>query len=75
MAIHPTAIIDSTAEIDADVRIGPYCVVGPHVQIGAGSVLESHVNVEGWTTIGENAISSVLDPSAAVLKTSSTRVK
>ena len=54
MAIHPTAIIDSTAEIDDDVRIGPYCVVGPHVRIGAGSVLESHVSIEGWTTIGEN---------------------
>ena len=34
--IHPTAIIDGNASIGADVKIGPYCLVGPHVSKDAG---------------------------------------
>ena len=54
MPIHPTAIIDPSAEIEADVSVGPYCIVGPRVRVGRGSVLESHVHIQGYTTIGEN---------------------
>jgi UDP-N-acetylglucosamine acyltransferase len=54
MSIHPTAIIDKSAEIGSDVRIGPYCIIGPLVRIANGTVLESHVHVQGWTSIGEN---------------------
>jgi UDP-N-acetylglucosamine acyltransferase len=53
MPIHPTAIIDESCEISSEARIGPYCIVGPHTRIGAGSVLDSHVYVHGWTSIGE----------------------
>lgn len=53
MPIHPTAIIDKTAEIGPDVTIGPYCIVGSKVQIGRGTVLDSHVHIERSTTIGE----------------------
>jgi UDP-N-acetylglucosamine acyltransferase len=53
MAIHPTAIIDKTAEIAWDATVGPYCVIGPGVRIGPGTVLEAHVQVQGWTTIGD----------------------
>ena len=52
--IHPTAVIDPAAELDSSVRIGPYCVVGPHARINAGSVLDSHVVIEGRTTIGRD---------------------
>jgi len=51
--IHPTAIVAPSAELDADIAIGPYCVVGPRVRIGRGSRLISHVVVDGWTTVGE----------------------
>jgi UDP-N-acetylglucosamine acyltransferase len=51
--IHPTAIIDPSAQIAADVEIGPYCVIGANVSIGAGNVLKPHVAIEGHTTIGE----------------------
>ena len=54
MSIHPTAIVDSTAEIDPDATIGPFCVVGANVRIGRGTVLQSHVVVHGPTTIGED---------------------
>jgi UDP-N-acetylglucosamine acyltransferase len=53
MPIHSTAIIGDSCEISAEAYVGPYCIIGPHTCIGAGSVLDSHVFVQGWTTIGE----------------------
>ncbi|MBP5855466.1 acyl-ACP--UDP-N-acetylglucosamine O-acyltransferase [Marivibrio halodurans] len=50
--IHPTAIVDPKADIADDVHIGPYCIVGPDVVLGAGVRLRSHVVVEGRTRIG-----------------------
>jgi len=51
-SIHPTALIDATAELAAGVEIGPYSIVGPHVSIGAGTVLGPHVVVAARTRIG-----------------------
>ena len=51
--IHPTAIVHPNADIDRGVEVGPFCFVGENVSIGRGSVLQSHVVVNGWTTIGE----------------------
>ncbi len=53
MHIHPTAIIDPTAEIHPSVKIGAYCIIGNDVTIGADSVLHSHVVVAKNTRIGE----------------------
>lgn len=61
--IHPTAIIDSRAELDRDVEVGPYCVVGAGVKVGRGSHLKSHVVVQGRTTLGEG---NVIFPFASV---------
>lgn len=52
--IHPTAIIDSRAELDSDVEVGPYSVVGAGVRIGKGSRILSHASIQGRTTLGEN---------------------
>ena len=52
--IHPTAIIDPSAEIASDVQIGPYCIVGPNVTIDTGTKLRSHVVIGGFTKIGKN---------------------
>ena len=52
--IHNTAIIDSKAKISVNVDIGPYCIIGPEVEIGTNSVIHSHVNIVGNTKIGEN---------------------
>ncbi|MDF1588763.1 MAG: acyl-ACP--UDP-N-acetylglucosamine O-acyltransferase [Gammaproteobacteria bacterium] len=52
--IHRTAIIDPTANIADDVRIGPYSVIGPHVEIGQGCIIKSHVVINGPTKIGAN---------------------
>ncbi len=52
--IHETAIVDSKAKILDNVEIGPYCFIGPEVEIGTNSVLHSHVNIVGNTKIGKN---------------------
>lgn len=52
--IHLSAIVDNKAEIDADVEIGPFCIIKKGVQIKKGSRLFSNVIIEGQTEIGEN---------------------
>jgi UDP-N-acetylglucosamine acyltransferase len=53
-AIHPTALVDSHAQLHESVSVGPYSVVGPHVRIGAGSSIGAHCVIEGHTTIGRD---------------------
>ncbi|OGG03270.1 MAG: acyl-[acyl-carrier-protein]--UDP-N-acetylglucosamine O-acyltransferase [Candidatus Glassbacteria bacterium RIFCSPLOWO2_12_FULL_58_11] len=53
LAIHPTAVIDKTAEIEDSVEIGPYTVIGPNVKIQAGTVIGPHVYIYKNTTIGK----------------------
>lgn len=50
--IHPTALVDPSAELDSTVSVGPYSVIGPHVKIGAGTSVGPHTVIEGHTTIG-----------------------
>tara|TARA_B100001057_G_scaffold465120_1_gene520948 strand:+ start:245 stop:1027 length:783 start_codon:yes stop_codon:yes gene_type:complete len=52
--IHKTAIVDVKAKISDNVEIGPYCIIGPEVEIGTNTVLHSHVSIVGNTKIGEN---------------------
>lgn len=52
--IHPTAIIDSKAELGDNVSVGPYSVIGPDVKIGSGTVIGSHVVIKGPTSIGQD---------------------
>ncbi len=53
MSIHPSAIIDSKAEIDPTVQIGPYVVIDGPVKIGADTRIGPFCVVMGETTIGE----------------------
>ncbi len=43
------------ARLADDVEIGPFCIVGPQVQLGKGVRLVSHVSISGVTTVGERA--------------------
>ena len=54
--IHPTAIISPGAQIDEEVRVGPFCCIGSHVKIGRGTTLQSHVVFSGHLEIGEKNI-------------------
>ena len=52
--IHPTAIVDSSAELAPDVTVGPYAIIGADVAIGAGSTVAAHAIIEGPARIGSN---------------------
>ena len=52
--IHPTSIIHSNAKISESADIGPYCLIGPDVEIGSNSKLYSHISIKGNTKIGKN---------------------
>ena len=41
MNIHPTAVVDPGAEIEDDVKIGPYTIIESNVKIGKGCVIAS----------------------------------
>lgn len=56
MAIHPTAIIDPQAEVHADARIGPFCVIHAGVIIDADVELKNNVTVFGRCHIGKGTI-------------------
>jgi UDP-N-acetylglucosamine acyltransferase len=50
--VHATALVDPKAELDGDVEVGAYSVVGPRVRIGAGTTIGPHVVIDGHTTLG-----------------------
>lgn len=50
--IHPSAIVDPAAKLGANVRVGPYCIVGANVTLADDVELISHVVIEGRTSIG-----------------------
>ena len=52
--IHPTALIDPQAQLDASVCVGAYSIIGPQVEIGAGTVIGPHVVIDGHTRIGSD---------------------
>ena len=52
--VHPTAVVDSGAQLDSSVTVGPYTVIGPHVKVGAGTTIAAHCVIEGHTTIGRD---------------------
>ncbi len=52
--IHTSAIVDPGAKIAATCRIGPFCIVGPHVEMGEGCELTSHVTLQGPTVMGNH---------------------
>ena len=52
--IHPTAVVPDSAELGEGVVVGPYCIIGPQVRIGARTHLHSHVIVDGDTWLGED---------------------
>jgi len=54
MSIHATAIVDPAARVDATAEIGPYCVIGADVHIGARTVLKGHIFMEGPLEIGRD---------------------
>ncbi|OGR28738.1 MAG: acyl-[acyl-carrier-protein]--UDP-N-acetylglucosamine O-acyltransferase [Desulfuromonadales bacterium GWD2_54_10] len=52
--IHPSAIIDTSAQLSAGVEVGPYAIIGKHVTVGPGTKIGAHAVIGDWTTIGSN---------------------
>jgi len=50
--IHPTAIIDSSAQIAANVTIGPFAIVKANVCISSGTTIGPYTTIEEDVTIG-----------------------
>jgi UDP-3-O-[3-hydroxymyristoyl] glucosamine N-acyltransferase len=54
--VHPSAVVDPSAQVDATAFIGPLCVVERGARIGPGTVLKSRVTVGEDCTIGARCI-------------------
>lgn len=52
--IHPTAFIDPAARVPDSCSLGPYCIVGPDVELGEKCELIAHVVIHGPAKIGSN---------------------
>ncbi len=56
--VHPTAIVESGAELASSASIGAYTIIRRQVRIGEGTTIGPHCVIEGRTTIGrDNRIS------------------
>ena len=52
--IHERAVVSGRARVHEEVSIGPYSIVGPDVEIGPGTRVESHVVLKGPCVIGRD---------------------
>lgn len=53
--IHPTAFIEPTAKLGVGVFVGAMCYINGLAQIGHGTILNNHVNVDHECVIGRFA--------------------
>ena len=54
--IHPTAVIDPSAQIGIGAAIGPLTVIGAGVRIGQNARIASQVSIGAGVTIGDDAL-------------------
>jgi UDP-N-acetylglucosamine acyltransferase len=52
--IHPTAIVDKSAELAENVAVGPYTIIEASVRIGAGTTIASCARIQTGSQIGQN---------------------
>jgi UDP-N-acetylglucosamine acyltransferase len=52
--IHERAVVSSDARVHEGATVGAYAIIGPEVEIGAGTRIEAHVVVKGPAVIGED---------------------
>ncbi|MDG4554930.1 MAG: acyl-ACP--UDP-N-acetylglucosamine O-acyltransferase [Candidatus Competibacter sp.] len=52
--IDARAVVDSSARLAADVAVGPFSIIGPDVEIDAGTWIGPHVVIQGPTRIGRD---------------------
>lgn len=52
--VHPTAVVDPSATLGADVVVGAFCVIGAEVEIGDRTRVGPHCTIDGPTRIGRD---------------------
>jgi UDP-N-acetylglucosamine acyltransferase len=52
--IHPTAIVDPSAQLAEDVEVGPYAIIEGAVALGAACVVRPHAHLIAPLTLGRN---------------------
>ncbi len=62
-SIHPTAVVDSVAELGDSVVIGPHAVIGAGVRIGSGCRIGASAVIEGRTVFGRD---NIISPMASI---------
>jgi len=55
-SVHPTAMVDSRAELGSGVAVGPWAIIGPGVQVGSGTSVGPRVLIERDTSVGEDCL-------------------
>lgn len=55
-SIHPTAIVDSTAQLADGVRIGPYAVIQAETVLGEGCQVLAGAVIGPYTTLGRGCV-------------------
>lgn len=51
--LHPAAIVSEGANLEEEVEIGPFCIIGENVEIGEGTKIGPGVSIQGWTKMGK----------------------
>jgi UDP-N-acetylglucosamine acyltransferase len=54
--VHPTAVVESGAELADDVTVGPYTIIRSTAKVGAGTRIGPHVVIGAYTRIGINNV-------------------
>ncbi|MDI9383032.1 MAG: UDP-3-O-(3-hydroxymyristoyl)glucosamine N-acyltransferase [Verrucomicrobiota bacterium] len=54
--IHPTAIVDPSAELGREVGIGPYVVIGPNVRLGDRVKVFPHCTLYEYCSVGDDTV-------------------
>ncbi|WP_320175073.1 acyl-ACP--UDP-N-acetylglucosamine O-acyltransferase [Maridesulfovibrio sp.] len=50
--IHPTAIVDSGAQLGDNVKIGPFCIIEGNTIIGDNCTLDANVQIKSFSRMG-----------------------
>ena len=73
--IHPSSLVDPQAKLAENVVDGPFCTIGPHVEVGEGTTLQSHIVLTGHTKIGKNNKIYALQRSVSILRIKNTAAR
>jgi UDP-N-acetylglucosamine acyltransferase len=57
-AVHPTAVVDASAELARGVQVGPYAIIGPNVVVSERTQVGPHAYLAQDTEIGPDCVIS-----------------